>query len=217
MKHALTRSLFLALAASLPLAGQAAEEADLERGKNLHRQCALCHGLYSQGILGGKYPRLAGYPEYYMIEMIEKYKDNTLSYPAMTVVGGLRNLSEEDIESLAAYIASIDLAEVAPLDVPTPEGDIEEGEDLYKGDCRTCHGRKGEGKARKESPPLRGQYTEYLARQIDMFLNKERIHADDEEDETFVDYEPGEIQSILAYIATLDDVEPAAEEEKEEE
>ncbi len=216
MSHALTRSLLLALAAVIPLHTTAADEPDLERGKALHRQCALCHGLYSQGIMGGKYPRLAGYPEYYMIEMIEKYKDNTLSYPAMTVVGGLRSLSEQDIESLAAYIADIDLAQVFPLDIPTPEGDLEEGEDLYQGDCKTCHGRKGEGKARKESPPLRGQYTEYLARQIEMFLNKERIHADDEEDETFVDYKPEEIRNILAYVATLDDDQAATDDDEKE-
>jgi cytochrome c553 len=182
----------------------------MERGKALHRQCALCHGQHSQGILGGKFPRLAGYPEYYLIEMIEKFRDDTLSYPAMTVVGGLKNMSEDDIESLAAYISDIDLSEVFPLDIPTPEGDVEEGKDLYRGDCKTCHGRKGEGKARKESPPLRGQYTEYLQRQIDMFMKKERIHADDEEDETFVDYEPEELQNILAYIATLDDDQAGA-------
>ena len=216
MRHALTRSLLAAVAATMPLAIQADQEPDIEQGKALHRQCALCHGLHSQGILGGKYPRLAGYPEYYTIEMIEKYKAGTLNYPAMTVVGGLRNLSEHDIQSLAAYIAEIDLAEVSPLDIPTPEGDVEEGEDLYRGDCKTCHGRKGEGKTRKESPPLRGQYTEYLARQIEMFLKKERIHADDEEDETFVDYEPEEIRNILAYVATLDDGLAAAQDDEKE-
>jgi cytochrome c553 len=207
MRHALTRSLFVALAAAIPLSLQAAEDAepDMEMGKQLHRQCALCHGQYSQGILGGKYPRLAGLPDYYLLEMIEKYKDDTLSYPAMTVVGGLRNLSEEDVASLAAYISEIDLAEVAPLDIPTAPGDVDEGEDLYKGDCKTCHGRKGEGKTRKESPPLRGQYTEYLQRQIDMFKKRERIHADDEEDETFDDYTDEELQAILAFISTLDD------------
>ena len=209
MKRTLTRTILVALAAAVPLSLHAATEPDVERGKTLHRQCALCHGLHSQGIIGGKYPRLAGYPEYYTIELIEKYKDGTLNYPAMTVVGGLRNLPQEDIESLAAYIADIDLAEVYPLDIPTPDGDLEDGQDLYQGDCKTCHGRKGEGKSRKESPPLRGQYTEYLARQIDMFLKKERIHADDEEDETFVDYEPEEIQNILAYVATLDDIQAA--------
>lgn len=203
MKRTLTRSLLVALAATMPLTVQA--EPDMERGMALNRQCALCHGFHAQGIIGGKYPRLAGLPEYYLLAMMEKYKAGTLDYPAMTVVGGLRNLSQEDIESLAAYISDIDLSDVSPLDIPTAPGDVENGEDLYKGDCKTCHGRKGEGKKRKESPPLRGQYTEYLARQIEMFKKKERMHADDEEDETFDDYEPQELADILAFISALDD------------
>jgi cytochrome c553 len=104
-----------------------------------------------------------------------------------------------------AYISLIDLDEVAPLDIATAPGDIEEGEEMYKNDCRSCHGRKGEGNSRKESPPLRGQYTEYLARQIDMFKRKQREHALDPEDETFVDYSDEELRDILAYISTLDD------------
>lgn len=203
MKHALTRTLFAALAAAVSLSAEA--EPDLQLGERLNRQCALCHGQHAQGIIGGKYPRLAGLPDYYLLEMMEKYKEGILDYPAMTVVGGLRNLSQHELESLAAYLSDIELDEVAPLDIPTAPGDVENGEDLYQWDCKTCHGRKGEGKATKESPPLRGQYTEYLARQIEMFKKKERIHADDEEDETFVDYTPEEIQDILAFISTLDD------------
>ena len=207
MRHALTRSLLFALAATLPLSLQAGDdvEPNMEKGQQLHRQCALCHGQFSQGILGGKYPRLAGLPDYYLLGMIEKYKDNTLSYPAMTVVGGLRNLTEEDVASLAAYISEIDLAETSPLNIPAAPGDVEEGKDLYKGDCKTCHGRKGEGKRKKDSPPLRGQYTEYLQRQIDMFKKKERFHDNDEEDETFDDYSAEDLQAILAFISTLDD------------
>lgn len=179
MKHPRMRSLLIALAAGMPVAVQAAGEPDMERGKALHRQCALCHGQWSQGIIGGKYPRLAGLPEYYLLAMIRKYKEGTLSYPAMTVVGALRTLPEEDIVSLAAYIAGIDLAATRPLNIPTAPGDVEEGEDTYSSDCKTYHGRKGEGKASKDSPPLRGQYTQYLQRQIDLFKKQERIHADD--------------------------------------
>jgi len=204
MKHHLTRSLLIALAALIPLTLQA--EPDMERGKALNRQCALCHGLHGQGIIGGKYPRLAGLPQYYLLNMMDKYKSGQLEYQAMTVVGGLRNLSKEDLESLAAYLSDIDLATRSPLDIPTPEGaDVENGQDLYQGDCKTCHGRKAEGSKKKESPPLAGQYSEYLARQIEMFKKRERIHANDEEDETFANYEPQEIKDILAYIATLDD------------
>lgn len=204
MKYPLTRSLLIALVALAPLSLQA--EPDLERGKALNRQCALCHGFHGQGIIGGKYPRLAGLPEFYLLSMIDKYKTGELDYQAMTVVGGLRNLSEEDIQNLAAFLSDIDLATVSPLDIPTPAGaDLENGAELYQGDCKTCHGRKAEGSKKKESPPLAGQYSEYLARQIEMFKKKERIHANDEEDETFADYEPQEIKDILAYITTLDD------------
>ena len=204
MKHTLTRSLLVSLVALTPFTLQA--EPDMERGKALNRQCALCHGFHGQGILGGKYPRLAGLPEYYLVSMMDKYKKGVLDYQAMTVVGGLRNLSDEDLQSLAAYLSDVDLAEVSPLDIPTPEGlDLENGEDLYQGDCKTCHGRKAEGMKRKESPPLAGQYSEYLLRQIAMFKKKERIHANDEEDETFAEYEPQQIKDILAYISTLDD------------
>ena len=203
MNLPLTRSLLLALSALMPLSVQA--EPDMERGKSLHRQCALCHGYYSQGILGGKYPRLAGLPDFYLLGMMDKFKAGTLDNPAMTVVGGLRNLPREDLDSLAAYISDIDLDEVAPLEIPTGPGDVKNGKDLYKGECKTCHGRKGEGKSRKESPPLRGQYSEYLARQIEMFKNRERLHDNDEDDEAFDDYSPEELQDILAFIATLDD------------
>ena len=204
MKHPLTRSLLVSLLALTPLTLQA--EPDMERGKALYRQCALCHGFHGQGVLGGKYPRLAGLPEYYLVGMMDKYKDGTLDYQAMTVVGGLRNLSDADLQSLAAYLSDIDLAAVSPLDIPTPEGaDLENGEDLFQGDCKSCHGRKAEGMKRKESPPLAGQYSEYLLRQIAMFKKKERIHANDEEDETFEEYEPQQIKDILAYISTLDD------------
>ncbi len=214
MRYPLARALVLALTASAPLviapAAMAAEDKnpDLALGKQLNRQCALCHGTYTQGILGGKYPRLAGLPEYYLIKAMTDYRDGVREHAAMTVVGGLRSLSDHDLNSLAAYISDIDLAEVQPLDVPTPGGvDTENGEDLYLSDCKTCHGRKGEGKASKESPQLAGQYDGYLLRQIGMFKDRKRVHADDPEDDSFDDYSEQEILDIVGFVTTLDDPE----------
>jgi cytochrome c553 len=182
------------------------QEPDLDLGKQLNRQCALCHGRYSQGILGGKYPRLAGLPDYYQKKALKEYRDGIREHSAMVVVGGLHNMSDHDINSLAAYLADIDLDAVYPLDVPTPEGaDIDNGEDLYKGDCKTCHGRKGEGKASKDSPQIAGQYDGYLMRQIGMFKDKKREHAGDPEDDTFDDYSDQDILDIVGFITTLDD------------
>lgn len=181
-------------------------EPDLDLGQRLHRQCALCHGQYSQGILGGKYPRLAGLPDYYLMKSLIDYRDGNREHAAMIVVGGLRGLSDNDLNSLAAYIASIDLDAVHPLDVPTPEGaDVENGEDIYQSDCRTCHGRAAEGNKRKESPKLAGQYDGYLFRQIEKFKTGKRVHANDPEDETFVDYNDQDILDIIGFVTTLDD------------
>ncbi|MCF7983853.1 MAG: c-type cytochrome [Thiohalocapsa sp.] len=177
-------------------------EPDIAAGEVMFRQCALCHGQRGQGILGGKYPRIAGMPEYYLLNALTDYQEGERGYDAMLVVGGLRTAEKQDLVNLAAYISDLDVE----IDVPGPEeGDVRSGKRLYKGDCKTCHGRKGQGKTRKESPPLRGQYHEYLMRQIVMFKDKERIHADDPEDETFVDYEDEELVDILAFVASLDD------------
>ncbi len=182
-----------------------AHAADLANGEELHKKCALCHGQWSQGIKGGLYPRLAGMPSYYLLHQFDLYARNVRSNIAMTTVGGLATSSEKDLVDLAAFIESINLDEKAPLDIPTWTGDADLGAKLYKSDCRNCHGRQAEGKERKETPPLRGQYTEYLAKQIDAFKIKQRYHDNDPEDETFADYTADEITNILTYISILDD------------
>ncbi|UHD15117.1 c-type cytochrome [Thiocapsa bogorovii] len=215
MSSPLVRALAFSLAVSgasaitpsvLASTSEAEVEPDLDHGQRLHRQCALCHGQYSQGILGGKYPRLAGLPDYYLMKSLTDYRDGVREHAAMTVVGGLRTLSDNDLASLSAYIASIDLDAVHPLDVPTPDGsDVENGEDIYKSDCKTCHGRSAEGNKRKESPKLAGQYDGYLFRQIEKFKAGKRMHANDPEDETFVDYSDQDILDIIGFVTTIDD------------
>lgn len=177
---------------------------DPAAGEVMFRQCALCHGHYGQGILGGKYPRIAGLPKYYLMNALRDYQTGKRGYDAMLVVGGLKTADDRDLMDLASYISDIEL----DLDVPGPEeGSARSGRRLYRYDCKTCHGREAEGQERKASPPLRGQYHEYLERQIELFKRKERIHANDPEDKTFAAYEPEELTDILAFIASLDDKE----------
>ncbi|MEA3641465.1 MAG: c-type cytochrome [Lamprobacter sp.] len=177
-------------------------EPNLAEGEVMFRQCALCHGQRGQGILGGKYPRIAGFPEYYLMNALRDYQSGLRGYDAMLVVGGLKTYDDRQLMDLAGYISDLEI----DLDVPQPEdGSARSGRRLYKYDCKSCHGRQAEGKSRKDSPPLRGQYHEYLMRQILLFQQDERIHADDPEDETFDEYEEEDLLDILAFIATLDD------------
>lgn len=180
--------------------------ADLENGEKHYQFCALCHGRLGQGIQGGGYPRIAGLPEYYIKHQNDLFVAEDRVNPAMVTIGRLDTLTEKDLDDLAAYIASIDLREAIPdFDIPQFTGDVENGEELYDDDCKLCHGKRAQGKKKKDSPPTAGQYSEYLLRQIDFFKKKYRWHDNDEEDETFADYTDQEIIDILTYISTLDD------------
>ncbi|TVQ86063.1 MAG: hypothetical protein EA400_13910 [Chromatiaceae bacterium] len=179
---------------------RSARETDLQAGAVMFRQCALCHGQHGQGIIGGKYPRIGGLPDYYLLKALRDYKTGERGYDAMLVVGGLKHADEAALADLAAYIAAIEV-QVA---IPTPEqGNIRKGDRLFRNDCRTCHGRAAQGMERKESPPLVGQYHEYLLRQIGLFRTGHRVHANDPEDDTFVAYDEEDLRNIIAYIVSL--------------
>ena len=72
------------------------EEANIEKGAELYKKCALCHGQFGQGIVGGLYPRLAGLPEHYILSQMKKYVDGSRSDDfsiSMLEVGGMKDLT----------------------------------------------------------------------------------------------------------------------------
>jgi len=187
--------------------------ADIENGKQLFKSCTLCHGAVGQGVKGGDFPKIGGLPEYYLNRQINLFVDEKRFNPAMVTIGQLDRMTDKQKDDLAAYVASIDIEKQAPsLTIPTYTGNAKKGKKLFKNDCKTCHGKKAEGKAKKEAPPTSWQYSEYLARQIEFFKSKDRLHQSqedednkEEEDETFDDYTKEELTDILTFISTLDD------------
>ena len=182
-------------------------EANIEKGAELYKKCALCHGQFGQGIVGGLYPRLAGMPEHYILSQMKKYVDGSRADDfsiSMLEVGGMKDMTPQQNKDLAAFIAAINLDKHYALTIPTPiTGDAKKGKKLFKGDCKSCHGKQAQGKARKDSPPLAGQYPEYLLRETNFFKAKHRHHDNDPEDETFDAYSKEELDDIFAYIATI--------------
>ena len=190
----------LLLAVSLP--GWAA---DLANGQMLNKSCALCHGLHGQGASGKLSPRIAGLPKEYIIKAMKDYVEGKRVYPLMVKTSQLDQFTEKDFEDVAAYLSSLDLSSDQMFNIKASFGDADEGQDIYKSDCRTCHARDGYGKPRKEAPPLAGQHPEYLYTTMRGFKEKNRIHANDEEDDTFEDYGDTDFLNLAAYLATLDD------------
>lgn len=130
-----------------------------------------------------------------------------------------RELSEEDVFNITTFLSKIELKTRLPeypegtdalvllnegkkvVQIPAYEGDVKAGKSSYRYDCALCHGKTGEGKGDK--PPLVGQFSDYLLKQIEMFKSGERSH--EERETTFAELSLEDARNILAYLATLDD------------
>jgi cytochrome c553/uncharacterized protein (DUF302 family) len=193
------------VAVLLMLAGTGAWAADLANGQTINKSCALCHGAHGQGASGKLSPRIAGLPREYIIKAMKDYVSGTRVYPLMVRTSQIDKFTERDYEDVAAYLASIDLSSDEMFNIRADVGDAEEGKDIYRSDCKNCHNRDGYGKPSKEAPPLAGQHTAYLYTTMRNFKERSRVHANDDEDDTFEDYADNDFINLAAYLASLDD------------
>ena len=88
----------------------AAEEAvagDVSAGQSKYAaSCASCHGAQGQG--QAVFPRVAGTPAARIVELLEKYRAGEQVGPQTPLMApNARNLSDEDIANLAAYLDTL--------------------------------------------------------------------------------------------------------------
>jgi len=198
---------------------------DLDYGEEIYETCAGCHGAMGEGTPDGEYPRLAGLPRGYIEKQLRDFKSRARLNIPMFPYTTERELPEEDLQAVAAYLARIDLpTRLPPLDessfdalarlqqskyvvnIAPGDGDPQAGARFYRGECRSCHAADGYGKADEFVPPLAGQHSAYLNRQIRKYRSGERLHADDPTDqEVFQEIPESQVQDLLSYLATLDD------------
>jgi cytochrome c553 len=130
-----------------------------------------------------------------------------------------RELPDEDIKDVAAYLASIELPTKWPvfkesddaltrltltervMIIPRVPGKLANGEALYQKQCVTCHGKAGMG--RGMFPMLVGQYTSYLKRQMEKYIKGERPHDEEGVGGLLDKLKEDDLQDIIAFITTL--------------
>ena len=198
---------------------------DMEYGEEINETCAACHGEYGEGKPDGEYPRLAGLPRKYIEKQLRDFKSRHRLNIPMFPYTSERELPEEDLVTIAAYLESIELpTRLPPLDernfdaldrlhqsakvvnIGRLDGSVRAGKRLYERECRACHAADGYGKPAQLIPPLTGQHSEYLRRQIGKFRKGERLHDEDPEDQQiFQQISDSEIHDILTYLSILDD------------
>jgi cytochrome c553 len=207
--------LLLSLLA-LPAAAQ-----NLEKGKDINGTCAACHGQYGAGGKKGEYPRIAGQRAAYLEDQLRSFRSRKRMNIPMFPYTQERELPDEDIKDVSAYLASIELPTKWPvfkdnddaltrltamekvMIVPRAEGNVDNGGAIYQKQCASCHGKTGKG--RGKFPLLIGQYTNYLKKQMDSYVKGERPHDEDDSRGILATLKESDMQDILAYLTTLQD------------
>jgi len=80
-------------------------------GAAISAQCAICHGANGMSV-AANIPNLAGQRYPYLLSQMRAFKDGTVKSAMMNQMA--RSLSEEQIEDLSAYFASIPITVGAP-------------------------------------------------------------------------------------------------------
>lgn len=212
-----TAGFILAAAACLiasPLRAQ-----NLENGKDINETCAGCHAEFGQGGKKGEYPRIGGQRASYLEQQLRSFRDRIRINIPMLPYTEPRELKDEDIVDISAYLASLKLPTRPPefketddaltrlramekvMIIARVEGDIANGEKQYQEHCRNCHAKDGMG--RSDFPMLVGQYTNYLMKQMVAYRAKERPHDEDKPGGILERFSEQDLQDILAYLTTI--------------
>jgi cytochrome c553 len=95
----------LALAAAIMVPANCASAQDATAGRQKALQCQACHGLDGLAKIPGA-PHIAGQVQEYLVSAMRDYRSGARKNEMMTVA--IRQLTDQDIEDLAAYYAGLD-------------------------------------------------------------------------------------------------------------
>ena len=84
---------------------------DPAAGRGKTRACLTCHGVDGIGRLPSA-PNLAGQNEWYLAKPLRDYRSGKRTHQFMSIVA--KNLSDADIDDLAAWYASIKITVTLP-------------------------------------------------------------------------------------------------------
>ncbi len=149
---------------------------DAAAGQSKAAVCSACHGADGKAIQPA-YPNLAGQHASYIAKQLTEYRDGERVNALMS--GQAANLSDEDIQDLAAYYS-----EMTKIEGASTEDNLTLGMNIYRGGitatsvaaCAACHGPAGEGNPGAAWPVVSGQNAQYLADQLRYFRTGERAN-----------------------------------------
>lgn len=150
---------------------------NIEVGKEKSAPCVACHNLDGNSTVP-MWPKLAGQYQSYLVKQLKEYKlGETGPRYDPQMIGMVANLSDQDMQDLAAYFES-----QKPAPGKALANYVKLGEKIYRGGnpitgvsaCTACHGPKGAGNVLAKYPKVSGQHAEYTQIQLKAFRDKKR-------------------------------------------
>jgi cytochrome c553 len=157
------------LLAMVFLAQPALAEGDAEAGQELGYTCLGCHGIegYRNAYPSYRVPKLGGQKAGYLVIALKGYRSGERSHPTMRAQA--KSMSDQEIEDVAAYLASLGGdtvasggSKAAPVEAATA--------------CAACHGQNGIS-VNAEWPTLAGQHESYLEHALNQYRDGSRANA----------------------------------------
>lgn len=173
-------------------------------GKLAYEVCSACHLPSGFGRLDGGYPKLAGQHATVLIKQIADIRSQVRDSPSMhSFVMELRDT--RDIANVAAYIESLCIPPGnGRYNLPDAAERNTSGRQLFARDCADCHQAQGQGNKEKHYPVLAGQHYRYLLRQMQDIRDGFRQNADPDMVKAIAKYKNDQLQSLSAFLASLD-------------
>lgn len=141
-------------------------EGDPESGKEIGYTCLGCHGIegYRNMYPSYRVPKLGGQKAAYLVVALKGYRNGTREHP--TMVAQAQSLSDQEIEDVAAYLATLGAEKVEAGGGEAPAFD-------KAVTCAACHGQNGIG-ASPVWPTLAGQHEDYIVHALNQYRDGTR-------------------------------------------
>ena len=169
MKMKIAISIVTLFSLSAVFAPPALAAGDVDHGETLAYSCLGCHGIegYRNAYPSYRVPKLGGQKAAYLVAAIKGYRDGTREHP--TMVAQASSMSDQDIEDVATFLASIGAATVAAGG--SANANLEAAQT-----CVACHGQNGISVS-PTWPTLAGQHEDYLVQAINQYRHGTRKDA----------------------------------------
>lgn len=164
--------------------------ADIAAGEQKSSNCMGCHGPKGKSS-SAQWPNIAAQQSAYIVNQLNAFKTGTRENPMMQSMAA--NLSDDDINNLAAYYSS------QPAVSAGGDPNLAKSGQTKATMCLGCHGSKAEGNG--QFPRLAGQHPDYLVKQLSSF--KEGVRKNGHMQAIAGSLSEDDMKALAAYFGSL--------------